>query len=357
MKYENQFKQEIETQFIELAQSNAQNIYIEFELTGKCRNNCFFCGNFSQPNPSEIDFKLLKKFIKKVSSYYRGKQLQPIFSLCGGDPLLYSHFEELLYFLDKMNLLFVLKTNPSTLTEDAAYLLDLHGCKGVKFTFLGDEKLHNETRGNETFDDLKEKTAMLQQLEMPVFWNLTVGSFNLESIIENLPKIREAQPDGIMVGRMAHIGKLKEATDYREISAQEFRSFLVHLLNYYSEHYKSGFHLAFKEKLWVPLLGELGLLNLEELNIPPGHIGCDAYCRTLNINSSSEIILCGLLSSYQPSLLKDFNKDTLSNLPTLSAKHNTSCHSCKYEAYCQGCRAIAHANTGDIYGKDPQCWL
>ena len=360
MKYDLQFKEHLEDLYLKKANANAINVFLEFELTGKCRNTCFFCGNFSQSHAPELEFKQLKKFIKKISSYYLRKGKRPILSICGGDPALYSYFDELLLFLDRSKLPFVIKGNPSTIDEDHVYLLQNHGCMAVKFTYLGDTKLHNETRGNETVADLLEKTKMFQSMEMPVLWNLSVGQFNMDSIVESLPFIHEARPDSIMIGRLADIGKMKDTKENNQnndMTAPEFKKFLMSLLNYYYKNYENGFHLSFKEKLWVPLLAELGLLDIEKLNIPPEHLGCDAYCRSFNVNSSGEISLCGLLSTDQPAALSEFDIENVLKLRTLSMKNNSYCHDCKYGPYCQGCRAIALANTGDVYAKDPHCWL
>ena len=357
MKYDLDFKDHLEANYTRKANSNAVNVFLEFELTGKCQNKCFFCGNFSQAHAPELDFKQLKTFIKKVSTYYLRKGKQPILSLCGGDPVLYSSFQELLLWLERSNIPFVLKGNPSTIDDDIAWLLQKHGCRGVKFTFLGEEELHNKARGNETVSDLVQKSNLLQSMGMPVLWNLTVGKFNLNSIIKSLPFIQKAQPDGIMIGRLAQIGKLNGNDSQEEVTPGEFKAFLTVILDYYYENYKKGFNLSFKEKLWLPFLAEQGLLDMENLNIAPTQLGCDAYCRAFNVNSRGEITLCGLLSSYQAVALQDFDIEKVLNLRTLSVENHSHCHTCKYGPYCQGCRAMALANTGDIYAKDPHCWL
>lgn len=351
------FKKHLENIFLQKATENAQHIFIELELTGKCNNRCFFCGNDSGLSNHELDYDVITKFIQTNARHFYSRGKTPLFSLCGGDPVLYTQFHELLLFLSHNRLNFIFKGNPSTLDYQAAAELKTHGCKGVKFTFLGEEGLHNSVRKNDSVQDLIQKTKLFQSLRIPVVWNLTTGKFNFSSLIDSLPLIHDVRPDAITIGRLANIGRFKQKDSDEPMTPQEFHWFLKKLLEYYYKNYLNGFHLSFKEKLWVPLLGENELIDFTQISSAPLQLGCDAYERALNLNYRGEVSRCGLFFGSQTYPVEEFQIENRTHLGALCVGKNGSCRGCKYENYCQGCRASALASTGDLYGKDPQCWI
>ena len=80
-----------------------KNLSLQFkelsvELTHRCVMNCIFCSSSASKEPiikEEIDYNRLKNIIKECKEKYSIKKI----SLSGGDPLLYSHFHDLLKFI------------------------------------------------------------------------------------------------------------------------------------------------------------------------------------------------------------------------------------------------------------------
>jgi radical SAM protein with 4Fe4S-binding SPASM domain len=67
---------------------------------------------------------------------------------------------------------------------------------------------------------------------------------------------------------------------------------------------------------------------------------------------------CGLLPTLtmgnivEESLGTDYLPDN-----RLPIKNSSACSPCIYFSCCKGCRALALANSGGLYDKDPQCWV
>jgi radical SAM protein with 4Fe4S-binding SPASM domain len=310
----------------------------------------------------ELELQKLKDCILSFrDSAFASGIKQVSLSLSGGDPLLYSRYQELVDFLVEQKFPFCLKANPSSLSENDADFLKGSTCQMVKMTFMGSRILHDRYRGIDTYETLVEKTRLLQNNTIPVVWHYSVGKFNAFPLRQILDSVLTARPDGFAIGRIARIGKLQhDRGSFEEFSPQEYRAFLNSILVFFYNNKKQGFNLMFREKLWVPLLCELGLLDIERWpqDGKPA-LGCDAYCRLITLRYTGDLLPCGLLPSLRCGSIHA-NKAAIQEAiasKSLDLRSSSPCHSCSYGSFCRGCRGIACGMGGDPYTKDPQCWV
>lgn len=370
LKTDSQFKSYIQSLYDLKINSFKNEALLEIELTGKCRVNCEYCGIYSGEEAGELDLDRLMEFILTFRMLANDSGFKIVsLSLSGGDPLLYSHYREFVDFLTKRDIPFGLKANPSSITGKEVSFLKESSCQAVKMTFMGKRTVHNRYRGIDTFDTLVEKTKLLKSNSIPVVWHYTVGKFNIDNldVDETLDSVMAAAPDALSLGRIARIGRLGNAEEsFPDFTPLEFKAFLTTVLYFLYKNRQHGFNLMFREKLWVPLLCELGLLNLEDLGSTQNEkvcLGCDAYSRVVTVNYKGKLLLCGLLPSYQyGSIYENSNsiKKILFRRP-LTLGPSSPCHSCSFRLFCRGCRGIAFAAggsaAGSLYIKDPQCWV
>ncbi|QTA89211.1 radical SAM protein [Desulfonema magnum] len=361
MKYTGEFRKHIKEIFERKIDIYDLYRHIELELTNKCGNACFYCGVSESHNEGvcEIDFEDLKEFLDKISFYYSAKNKRPVISLAGGDPILYANFDELVSYLKERNLLFTIKGNPSTINHGIVESLRNYDAVNVRFTCLGGRAVHDRIRGKDTTEELKSKTKLLKSDGIPVNWNLTVGNFNIESITDALPLVMGSEPDFVVIGRVARIGRLRH-TEFSDITPLDYKKLLSTMLDFYYQNYRKGFRLGFKEKLWIPLLAEESLFDPEEYETGCPRLGCYAYGpQMLNVNHKGDIGLCGLMPCLKIGNVRDTDNlfHQLEDCRILSPDASSPCHICRYTNFCRGCRAMASANTGGLYNQDPQCWL
>lgn len=356
------FKRYIQNFFHRKVEAYRKEAVLEIELTNRCGLECPYCGIYSGDTLYDLDPDTLQSAILayKDHAVRAGFSSMPL-SLSGGDPLLYKHFPELLDFLTQQNLPFGLKANASSITEDKLALLKNAPCRVIKITVVGDASIQKTYRGRDTLPVVMEKTALVKRCDIPVVWHFTVGTFNVKNIHSVFHLVTECKPNAIALGRVAHIGKMHAGNTRADtMPPNEYRDFLLDLLAFFYRNKRHGFDVMFREKLWVPLLAELGLLDIHSLpGSDPIRLGCDAYNRLITLTYKGDILSCGLMPSCIQGSMNDpsdtvqacFSKRPLS-LDTLSP-----CHTCAYSAFCRGCRGIALANTGSLYNKDPQCWI
>jgi radical SAM protein with 4Fe4S-binding SPASM domain len=117
-------------------------IGVEIDLTYKCNYKCIYCRNGLIKEKGELDFEAVRKIIeeaKKFNIFHIG--------ISGGEPTLYSHFEETIKYLGKMDITWNLATNGSLFNSELTYLLKLNNVNSVFITLTGMlEKTDNRHR-------------------------------------------------------------------------------------------------------------------------------------------------------------------------------------------------------------------
>lgn len=359
MKYSQPFKDLITEIFHERMADDSEVFYLDLELTSRCKNGCPYCGAYARGGIHEIDYGRLKQFLKKAQDHLPDPCTELFVTLCGGDPLLYPFFGNLVMLLHRLDIPFMIKGNASTMTEDRVDFLQRHGCVAVKMTLFGNEKTHNQNRGKDTLEVLTASTRLLQSYDIAVVWHLSICPENLNETLSMFPFILAEKPDGITIGRLARIGRMEGNTTFSEFTPDTYRDFLLAVLNFYYQHHDAGFNLQFREKLWVPLLVEEGLLELPPESMDGIISGCDAYGNGFTIGNREDILLCGLMPSHTIGTLTQFidTPECMATHATLDSTQPSICHDCRFNTSCRGCRAIALAASGGLYDKDPQCWV
>ena len=354
LKKDSGFKKYIKNLFLEKAVDFRKQNILELELTNRCSIGCFYCGASIDSNPVFLAFDTVCSSITQFADSRTSRSIDPHFSLTGGDPLEYPHFEELLAFLKHQKIRFSLKLNPSTLNAAMVEKIGRAGCETVKLTFMG-KKSQSKYRKKDTLEKLCGATRLFEACKIPVVWHLSLGEFNREDLLDSLDFILENRPNAVSLGRLARVGRLNQGNYPVDMPAADFREFLKQVLLFFYNHKRDGFNLVFKEKLWVPFLCEEGVLSEEDLLISGIRLGCDAGERLLVLTYAGDLIGCGLLP--QPVLSRTDDPDFVDKIRSIPAECgfsvNNPCDPCKFIEVCRGCRGVAGGTAG---GKDPQCW-
>ncbi|HEY4716415.1 MAG TPA: radical SAM protein [bacterium] len=138
----------IETDTVKPIRMPAQAIlpslrYLELQLTAKCNLKCKHC-YLGKASNAELPIKIATKAVKE---FERMQGLRLIVS--GGEPLLYSHFDELNGFLSGSKLRRILLTNGFLLTEIDLGMLNFDEIQ-VSVDGIGDS--HDRIRGKGSFN-------------------------------------------------------------------------------------------------------------------------------------------------------------------------------------------------------------
>lgn len=360
MSYDPAFKSHIQDLFAYRISFFQKTLSLECELTTRCLNNCSYCGADIYAQQGELDFGVLRGHLQAYSAHARESGMELMVSLVGGDPFLYTHFDALLTYLSENGISYLVKGNASTLTRKRAMRLKKTGCSYIKLTFYGEQAMHDAHRGLDTLQLLEERSKLAQSIGLPVVWHMSVGKENLESVRRSFSRIHSLKIDGISEGRIGRIGQLADDADFEELTPLEWRGFLLDLLHFRYRHQGEGFNLVFRDKLWVPLLVEEGLLDLSPFHGKGIRLGCDLFANGATVDFRGYLKGCGLLESAGKQVVfypgEEKRPIYLSGETAMLGK-GTVCAMCSYHDFCRGCRAMALGHAGDVNAQDPHCWL
>lgn len=104
---------------------------LQWHLTNVCDQRCTHCYIYSGETPLKsnmVSEHNQREIVDKFSSFCKESGFAPHIALTGGDPLLYSHFWELLDYIHSKGIGFSIYGNPFHLTKEKAEKLAAYGC-------------------------------------------------------------------------------------------------------------------------------------------------------------------------------------------------------------------------------------
>ena len=127
---------------------------VTLHLTENCNlrcNMCYYWGQTgayftSQQNikPKSLDFELVRKLIRDLAN------VNPTYSLFGGEPLLYPYFEELVEEIKKFDSFIDTPTNGTLLSENARMLVEKE-FDLIRISIDGPQDINDKQRGKGSY--------------------------------------------------------------------------------------------------------------------------------------------------------------------------------------------------------------
>lgn len=328
----------------------ARSFYFQWHIVERCNLRCRHCYQDSH-KAGELGEAELKKIARSLESAlvqwrYRGR-----ISLTGGEPFLVpgTLFKLLKLFDDSPPFEWVgVLTNGTLLDRATAQRLSrLSKLREVQVSLDGDEATHDRVRGHGTYRRTLEGIADLRSAGVKTAIMFTLTKQNAACATSMVDIAVELGVDAVTVERASPIGPKCGGDD--SLSADEIREIYTTIAQ---RKRMLGTRCSTKIRtsrpLWCLTDRELG-------GFCPAGFGCLAIlhdgtvlpCRRLEIPLGN-VLRDGLYRIWytSPVLWKLRNRKLLSG----------RCADCEFQGGCGGCRAVAHAVTGDFMAGDPQCW-
>lgn len=128
---------------------------VTLHLTENCNLRCNMCyywgetgaysGSQQKIKPKSLEFEILRKMIRDLAN------VKPTYSLFGGEPLLYPHFEELVENIKKHDSFIDTPTNGTLLSEYAMMLVEKK-FDLVRISIDGPQDINDKQRGYGSYD-------------------------------------------------------------------------------------------------------------------------------------------------------------------------------------------------------------
>lgn len=321
----------------------------QWHITDFCLNRCKHCymETFNQQNVSLQDAMNILDDIRYCCETIDAKAT---LAVSGGDPLIHPHFWEILEEARRSVDRLAILGNPELLNEKSIAKLKAINISQYQLSIDGMEKTHDYFRSPGSFARTVQAIKMLNMAGIDVVLMSTVSGINYKEMPEVMKLAHKLE-----VHKWTYARHVPDSGDCG-MSPKEFHNFLETMLA--EQNLLKDGRTIFPVK--EPLLHAITCKPDTDDIIKSG---CSLGSSIFSILPNKVMMGCRRLKGSE--LGKWKKKGDLLNIYLFHPKMKMyreidrieGCNKCSYKFQCRGCRAVAHASTGSVFGLDPQCFL
>ncbi|MHB8579155.1 MAG: radical SAM protein [Ignavibacteriaceae bacterium] len=305
----------------------------------KCSLQCIYCyANSGKPLKNELHYEELLKIVDDAVAI----GVKKIGLIGGGEPLYYDKLEDLINYINKLDIKISLFTNGVLMNKHwASFLFEKHISIVHKLNSFDEIVQDNLCKVKGSFKKIQKSLSILQEMGYPSEQHkLSVETVILKENIFEIPFIwRWARKNKIIpvVERLTPFGR--GASLLNTCTTEEIKNLFEKLKKIDFEEFGIN---------WIPL--------------PPfaGERGCYHHYYALYITSIGEIYPCSgvtvSLGNIRNSKISDvLHSKTIQELRHINEHIRGKCKGCVYGNVCYGCRGSAYHIKGNYLESDPYC--
>jgi radical SAM/SPASM domain protein of ACGX system len=291
----------------------------------------------------------------------------PYFYITGGDPILHTHFWEILEELHEQGIPFTLMGNPFHLTPEVCHRLKALGCRKYQLSIDGLRETHDAIRKPGSFDATLRAIPIIRNAGLHCAVMTTVSGTNLQEIPEIVDLVVEHHVDIFAFGRYCPTSLEKAISERTHIEPLDYKALLETLWERYERYKESDTTFNLKDHLWTLFLYEKGLFKIPEgLDEDTIYDGCNCANCHITILPTGKVMACRRFESPVGDLFggeEQTVQTPLYNIFTGEAEEQyrqcermEKCSKCELLRFCRGCPAVAYGYHHSFFAPDPQCW-
>lgn len=330
-----------------------KEFHIQWHITSKCNLRCIHCYQDNFSSEGELEWPDLKYICDNLLETMEKWNTRLTIALTGGEPFLKSELWDIIDYLSNSRYLSNISiiTNGTVIDKYVQKILDYPALKDIYVSLDGiTEESNNSIRKKGMFDKVIENIKLLKSYDFSVFIMYTLLKRNIKEAEGLLDFSKPLGVNGYILERFIPQGaKAKNEL----ISPEELDHLYQNTFNQCGLEYKreegAKYHalkIEMKKEETSPRLFGAECIVAKDgcALLPDGTVlPCRRFFHPLG----------NLLTGEFDSIWKDSKiLDELRNKENLKG----SCRNCGIEE-CRGCRALAHALTGNYLSFDPLCRL
>ena len=325
---------------IQTAVANNRLLSMEIEFSRLCNFRCSYC---YVPTKEELAQELSREELKDVIRQAKDLGAGKIINL-GGEPSIYPHLQEMIYFIKKEGLDVEMFTNGSGVTPELAQFLAANKVRVVLKQNSQYEAIQDRLAGKTgAFQIIRQALANLKGAGYPssdAF--LAISTIICQQNIDELSGMWKQLRDQKIEPYFEVItpqGNAKQNT-WLEVSPDELKAIFTNLAEIDRDIYGREWEPQ------PPLAGNKCMRH--QVSCVVTAIGNVMPCVGVTI------ALGNIREQPLASILK--NSEVINNLKNFRQMIKGECRSCDKATECYGCRGAAYQLTGDYLAADPTCW-
>ncbi|MEN8198670.1 MAG: thio(seleno)oxazole modification radical SAM maturase SbtM [Thermodesulfobacteriota bacterium] len=317
---------------------------LQWHVTQACDLHCKHCYDRSAISPLTLEQGIA--ILDQFREFILDRQVHGQVTFTGGNPLLYTHFEELYREAAKRNFSIAILGNPAP----RSVIESLQAIQPLSFYQVSLEGLaaHNDSiRGEGHFQRIMEFLEILEELSIYSMVMLTLTRENMGQVLELAERLR-GRVDLFTFNRLSQTG---EGAALATAEREKYRQFLED----YLQAAKSNPIMALKDNL-------INIIKVERGESVFGGctgFGCGAAFNFCSLLPNGDLHACRKFQSpignvLESSLLELMNSEAAEKY-RLGPQE---CRGCRIRPVCGGCQAVIQSSGLDIrLDKDPYCFL
>lgn len=341
-------------------EKSKKDFFVQWHLTSRCNLACAHCYQEGGHGP-ELDFAAIRRLAGEVSDMVGDWAedydipFSPSFNVTGGEPLLLGDIVEVLRLLKGEGFQVYLLTNGTLVDEERAKRLS-GLVDGVQISIEGPEGLHDSIRGKGAFLEAMKGTLRLVGQDIPVAFNMTLSTLNVDSLDEVVSIALDAGVRRVGFSRLVPYGRGKGLAG-KMLSPGKVRETYGRLLEFRDDRIQIT--------TGDPIAASLEGPKADGGDFPFG--GCAAAVSGLTILPDATLLPCRRLpvpigNTRTASIRRIWTQSPVLNMLRDRKAYVGRCGRCSRWADCRGCRAVAYAcsrlsGKADFLADDPQCFL
>ncbi len=336
-------------------------LIVQWTITTLCQQRCKHCyipkDSF---NKIGLDNQQCLKIIDKLLDYCNDNGKELLLLITGGDPLLRHDIEEIVVYMSKHNIKYIIMGNPYEINKKSVKMLKDNGILEYQLSFDGTELLQDNIRKKGCYSKTQEAIYYLVKEEIPINLMVTVNRDNWLVVEELIYLAEKLNVHSISFGRLVPIGNGCVYSD-KILLAEEHQQVVERILRTKLEMIKNGSSLKiiFKEDmLWQLYASDLGIINGDNSNYFRA-FKCGIFKTYFAIDFNGDVYPCRRLPLIMGNIFIDtieklLNNEVINNLRNMSNHEN--CNECDLNFCCTGCIAQKYHYTEKRLVKDVHCW-
>ncbi len=344
---------------------------VVWNMTSRCNLRCVHCYNSS--GEAEADGGLgteeAEAFIDDLAD-----MAVPVLLFSGGEPVLRPDLFHLGEYASARGVRAVLSTNGTLITQEIAASLAEARFQYVGVSIDGGARVHDTFRGRKgAFDAAWEGIRAARAAGLRTGIRFTVTRDNLGELAGVLERAVAEGIDRFCLYHLVYAGRGSGLAE-RDLSLEQRRQLIEWLIEQTEELHRRERKIevlttdnhADGVLLYRRIASRDPARARDVLELLSMHGGCSAGRKFANVDAAGEVHACqfwgheSLGNVRQRSFSEiwaDRTHPLLAGLRESQELLTGRCGSCRYKAYCGGCRIRAEAAQGDRWGPDPACYL
>ena len=335
----------------------------QWHITDNCDQRCKHCYIFGEDPTVALystPFEKMKEVVDRCITYAARYNAYPDFAITGGDPILNPDFWKLAEYLKEKGLLFQMMGNPFHLTREICQRLREYGCICYQVSIDGMRETHDYFRKPGSFDATWECLPYLHDAGIESMIMSTVSQRNIDEIPDVIDEAVKHRAATYTFARYVPTGPDKTSL----ISPLEYRAFLDKVYKKFESYRSKPCWTRFgeKEHLFVLYKYEEGIVKIPE-NAKPGvlydgcHIGkCQCILPDGTLIACRRVAGSEIGNIFDDEFLDEEDVYLRLRMSYRQLNKYEDCSRCRLAQWCRGCHAVARGQSGNFFGRDPQCW-